>query len=117
MTAPYEPRVEAGVGRELGMERRGEQVALARGDYTAVWQRGQCLGFWPDALDDRGADEDRVQRLLEPGKRQVDLEAVDLPTERVPLHRQVHQSDAAVGLAADDVARQQDHAGARSPHG
>src|SRR5439155_24419466 len=116
-TAAYKPGVEAGVGRELGMEGRGEQVALAGGDHVAVGQRGQRFGFWPDALDDRGADEDGVQWLLQPGKRQVDLEAVDLPAERVALHRQVHQSDTAIGLATDDIARQQDHACARSPHG
>ncbi len=58
-------RVQAGVGGELGVEGGGEQIALAGGDDAAVGQGGQRLGLGADPLDQRRADEDRVDRPVE----------------------------------------------------
>src|SRR5207253_1567042 len=67
--------------------------------------------------DQRRADEHRVDWTVQATEWQVDLETIDLPTERIALHGEVHQPDPPVRLRAEDVAREQDHAGAGAPDG
>src|SRR5438477_4210981 len=114
-TTPNKPAVEARIRRQLGVERGGEQVALPRRDDSAAWQAGQGLGFGTDAFDQRRANKNGVDRPLQPDELVVSLEAVDLTPEGIALDRQIHQADAAVWLATQNVARQQNHAGARAP--
>src|SRR5207248_1244314 len=108
-TVVNEVRVEPGVRRQLGVEGRGQEIALAGGDDSAVRQRRQRLGRLTNPLDGGCTDEDGVDWPIQAGERQIDLEAVDLPAEGVALDREVHQADSPVGLTADDVACEQDH--------
>src|SRR5260221_6546665 len=64
-TELQEVLVEAAIVRELGMERRREEPALPGGDDRRPFaiERGEDLHLWSDALDERRADEDRVERL------------------------------------------------------
>src|SRR5207247_3869544 len=98
------------------MEGSSQEVTLPRGDSAAIGQRGQRFGVWAESVHQRGTDEDRVDRMLETFERQISLEAVDLAAEGVALDGQVHQTDAAVWLAADNFPRQQDHACTGAPH-
>ena len=82
-----------------------------------VFECRQCFGFGSDALDERGADEDGMERVVEALDGEVRFEAVDLPAEGVALDAQVHEPDAAVRLTTLDVAGKQDHARTRAPHG
>src|SRR3954454_6374770 len=83
-----EEPVHAGVPGDLGVERRREQVPLPhRDDPTFGVPRldlGEHLDVGRDLLDPRCADEDRAHRFsLDAAERQVLLEALDLPAERV----------------------------------
>ena len=66
------------------------------------------------ALDDGRADEDAVDRpIAQDGHGDVRLEAVQLPAEGVALDGDVEQRKDRL-VAVDDLAREQDHAGARA---
>src|SRR5207253_2862721 len=93
-TARDKPGVEAHVWREFWMERRGDQISLAGGDDAAVRQGGERFRLRAEALHRRRADEHRMEGVIHASERQVDLEAIDLPTEGIALDGQIHQPDA-----------------------
>src|SRR5678815_5652276 len=77
-----EPRLAG----KFRVERSGDHVPFANGNDPAVVQARQDVDVRSGSLDDRGADEDAVDRLVtEDWDSQVGLERVDLPSERVPL--------------------------------
>ena len=86
--------MEAGLAGELGMERRGDHVALADRDDPAVIESGEDVDVGPDALDDRRADEDGVdRRVAQDGHRSVGLEGVQLAPEGVALDGHVEERE------------------------
>ena len=104
--------MEARLAGQLGMERGGDDVALPDGDDASVVQPREHVDAGPDALDDRCADEDAVdRRVAEDRHRQVRLEGVQLAPEGVALDRDVEQRQDRL-VAVGDLAREQDHAGA-----
>ena len=108
--------MEARLAGQLRMERRGDDVALADGDDPAVVQPGEDVDVRTDPVDDRRPDEDAVDRsVAEDRDGDLALERVQLPTEGVPLDRDVEEREDGL-LAADDVAGEQDHPGAGAEH-
>ena len=65
--------VHAYVGRELGVERRRQEIALAGGHHSAVVQGGQRFGLLAQALHHGRANEHCVQRLLQDEIRKRDV--------------------------------------------
>src|SRR6478672_11007448 len=89
---PDEQLVHPPVTRDLRVERRGQQRALANGhDPTrglALLHGGEHLDARPDVLDPGRPDEHPVHRAaLDTGHLDVALERRDLPAERVAAHR------------------------------
>src|SRR5436190_15197198 len=76
--------------RQLGMERRDEDAAVADEHRLTVELREHLdvLSGRPHA---RRSDEDSAQRSLVSGQREVGFEARDLPTVRVPVDLDVRQ--------------------------
>ena len=106
--------MEARLAGELGVERGGDDVA-AGGRRRSGRHRGGPgrPRLRPSALDDRGADEDGVdRRVTEDRDLQLGLERVELAAERVPLDGDVEQRQDRF-FAAGDLVRQDDHPGAR----
>src|SRR5271166_6065627 len=116
----------APVRGQFGVEGRGQQWPLPdRDDPTRALVGSQNADARAGLLHPRGPDEDRVERLFvvtfvvtEPVERDVALEGVDLPAERVPADGHV---DPAVGLlaacAVGQPVREHDHPGAGSERG
>src|SRR5947209_7118195 len=100
-----EPFVDACVVRQLGMERRDEQPALAGENGVAV-DLGEHLDVGARLREPRRADEDSAQRLVAVADVQIGLEAVHLATEGVALGAPVAEAEV--------VAVEDDHAGARA---
>src|SRR5438045_7749208 len=77
--------VDAGVVRQLGMERSGEEAALPNEHRLAVVLR-EHLHLGPDVAHARRADEDAAERPLVVRELEVRLEARDLAAVRAALH-------------------------------
>src|SRR2546425_510989 len=108
---PMEPLVMG----ELGMEARGKQPSLPRGDDRVACFR-EHLDPRTDASDDRSADEHRVERIgPEYGDLEVRFEAIDLTAEGVALDGHVHERGERVRMAGH-VLRHEDRPRARAPH-
>src|SRR3954469_25322246 len=97
-----EPRVDAGVVGELGMERRDEHSPLARQHRMTV-VLGEDRHVGTGVLDPRRADEDAAQRRVLALDVEVGLEAVNLPPPGVPRHLEV--DEAKVVPVEDDHPR------------
>src|SRR6187551_1283537 len=98
-----EEPVEARLPRELGMERRREHVPLAHRDDAAVIETRQDVDVGAGRLDDRGADEDGMdRRRAEDIDLEVGLEGVELTAEGIALHADVEQREDRL-LATRDV--------------
>src|SRR5215218_8152561 len=119
----HEELVHPSVARDLRVERRGQQRALANGDDPTVgraaFDASEHLHGRPDLLDPRCPDEDAVDGpLVQAGHPHVALEGGHLPAEGVAPHGHV---DAAEGLlvrrGVQDAVGQQDHPGARAVGG
>src|SRR3954470_9947939 len=87
----HEQLVHTSVTRHLGVERRGQQRALAYGDDPtrglAVLHAGEDLDGLPHLLDPRRPDEHTVDRsAAEAVEVDVTLEARHLPAEGVAAH-------------------------------
>src|SRR5450759_3083121 len=101
--------VDAGFARQFRVEGEGNHVALAHGHDAPVRESRQHLDAGPHSIDDRGADEDRMHRPITKDRhRQIRLEGVDLPAERVALDRDVEQREDRL-FAAGYLLRQKDH--------
>src|SRR3954470_6879487 len=100
--ALQEQFVHACIFRQLGMERRSEEAALAQKDGLAVVLR-QHLDVGAVVAHARGANEDSAQRLLLVAQAQVGLEAGDLAAIGVAVDIDVHQSQ--VPAIEDDHSR------------
>mgnify|MGYP003350428804 CR=1 FL=1 len=97
------------------MEGGGEEAALASGYGSAVTQPRQHLDSGTNLLDDRGADEDRVEgRAVEAFDGEFGFEGVHLAAEGVALHGDVHGFDAGA-VQIVDVLGEEDGARAGSP--
>ena len=84
----------------------------ADGHDPAVVEAGEDVHPGTDVLDDRGPDEDRMDRpLAEDGHVEIGLERVELAAEGVPLHHDVQERQDRL-LVADDRATEDDHPGA-----
>src|SRR3974390_742999 len=97
-----EQRVQPRVVRQLRVERRDQEAALA-GEHRGAVALGQAPDARPDLVDPRRADEHRPQRLLVAGEGEVGLERGDLAAERVPSHG--HVDEPEVVAVEDDHPR------------
>ncbi len=85
--------VEARFAGQLGVEGRGQHVALPDRHDASVGQAGQDVDVRPDALDGGRPDEHGVHRLVaQDGHHEVRLEAVQLAAEGVALDGHVEQA-------------------------
>src|SRR5215468_1935715 len=76
-----EPGVQPGVGRQLRVERGGQQSPLTGGDHPPVVEHGQRLGRRADSSNQWSAYENRVDWPVQTREKQIDLEAINLPSE------------------------------------
>src|SRR3954452_13603293 len=103
--------METRLAGELGVERRGDDIALADGHDAAVIETCQDVDVRPRPIDDRRADEDRMDgRVTQDRDVELRLERVELTPERVALDGDVNQREDR-RLAACDLAREDDHPG------
>src|SRR5262249_22305781 len=79
-----EPLVDAGVLRQLPMERGDEQAPLA-GEHGVAVDLGEHLDIRAGLVEPRRADENGAQRLVAVADVEIRLEAVDLAPECVAL--------------------------------
>ena len=104
--------MEAGFARQLGMERGGDDVALADGDDPSVSQPGEHVDPRPDVIDDGCADEHAVDwHVAEQRHRDVGLERLTLAPEGIALHADVEQRQDRL-VPVGDATREEDHPGA-----
>ena len=95
----------------------GDDVPLADGHDPAVVQPREDVDAGAGPLDDRGADEHGVDRpSAEDVDVEVGLERLELSPERIALDGHVEQRQDRL-LAAGDLAREDDHPGARPEDG
>src|SRR5947207_13675883 len=95
------------------MERRSQDVLLPDRDDSAVVEARQDVDVGPGPLDDRRPDEHAVNRLVaEDRNLQVRFEGVELAAERVARDTDVQERQHR-SLIAFDLAREDDHPGAR----
>ena len=105
--------MEARLAGELGVERGGDDVALPDGHDPAVVEPGQDVDLGAGPLDDRGADEDAMdRRAAEDRDVELRLERVELAPERIALDGHVEERQDR-RLAAGDLGGQHDHPGTR----
>ena len=81
---------------------------------------GEHIDVGPGPLDPRGADEHRVERVavLVVSQRDVPLEGVDLPPERVAAHGHVDAAERLLALHAIlEPVGKHDHPGAGPERG
>ncbi len=86
------------------MEGGAYDIFLANGDYV-VGELGENVDIVADRLNDGGAYEDGVERLLNPFDINISLEGLTLPAECVALHLNVKNTerlDAFVSRVAED---------------
>lgn len=110
---------------ELGMETRGEQIALLRGDDRAVLQFRQDLDTITDGFHQRRANKNRVERssitIVDGGYIEVGLERVYLASKGITFDRYIHYTDERLphsGMTChSNIFCQNDHPRARSPYG
>src|SRR3954471_10640151 len=100
--------VHARIFRQLRVERRDEEAALAQQDGLAV-VLGQHLDVGAAVAHARRADEDTAERLLLPTQPQIGLEAGDLAAVGIAVDVEIHQLEVP--------AIEDDHAGAGAEHG
>jgi hypothetical protein len=94
--------MEAGIVGQLGVEGRRQHRSFADRDRVAL-VASQDFGPGPAALDPRGADKDRAQRLVADSLHlEVGLKALQLAAEGVAPRGRVDQPE--VGVVADDQA-------------
>src|SRR5215469_9291483 len=99
------------------MERGGEQRTLPDGDDPTV-VLGEHVDVGPGPLDPGSADEHRVERLTVCAQRDVPLEGVDLPPERVPPDGHVDAAERLLALDAIlEPVGEHDHPGAGPERG
>src|SRR5437870_4704397 len=79
-----EALVDAGVVRQLRVERGDDEAPLAQQHRLAVELR-EHLDLRPDLADARRADEDAAEGLIVAGEREIGLEARDLAAVGVPV--------------------------------
>ena len=104
-----EELVDAGLARDLRVEGDHEHVVLAGGDGMPV-DLGEDLDRVAVLGQPRRADEHRAhRRAVDPRDVEVLLERADLAAERVAHAQRVH--------AAEVLAVEHDHPGARAEHG
>ena len=104
------------VERELGMERGRQEVRLTNSDDRAVVQGRKDLDLGTNGFDERSANEDRVERFhAQDRDGEVGFERIELATERVATHFDVHQLGERVRMTGH-LARDEDRTGTRSPH-
>ena len=84
--------MHARVVRQLRMERRDEEAAVAHEHRLAVALR-EHLDVRPDVPHARRADEDAAQRLVVARQREIGLEARDLTAVRVPVDDEVDEPE------------------------
>src|SRR5439155_13771875 len=75
-----EPTMNPQVPAELGVERGPDEVALSREDDPVLVPRERCA-IAPRPQDRRGADEDAVERRVEPCHLKVSLERLAMAPE------------------------------------
>ena len=97
--------MHAQVVRQLGVERREQQAAVAHEHGLAV-ELAEHLDLRAEVADAWRADEDAAQRDLVAGEVDVGLEALHLPAERVAIDLEVGEVEV---LAIED-----DHPRARA---
>jgi hypothetical protein len=107
--------VDARVGRKLGVEGGGEQVALAD-EYGSVIASGENFDAGAHARDARGADEDHLDGTAGQGSRPGQDGGVDLASVGVAFHRDVERGQRRL-RRVQDVFGEQDDAGAGSEGG
>src|SRR5262245_28519297 len=91
------------------MERGRDHVPLADRDDPPVVEAGEDVDVGAGPVDDRGPDEDAVDRLVAQHRnRQIGLERVQLATERVPLDGHVEERQDGL-VAIGDLAGEDDH--------
>ncbi len=109
--------MEAAVMGELGVERRCHEGALTGRDDRAIAQLRQDLDAGSDRLDQRGADEDGVERICAEDRHiEIRFERVALPAERIPANADVHQAGERMRMTGH-IAGDEDRAGTGTPHG
>ena len=105
--------MDPAIAGHLGVERRGQHRALPHRD-RVICGSGQHLHIRTDPLHPRGADEDRVHRIVEPVERNITFERIDLAPKSVAPHGDIdarqRQRLAAGSARIKDLAGQQDHA-------
>src|SRR5438093_2929800 len=85
-------RVDAGVVRQLWVERGHDDTSLAQEHGLAI-ELGQHLNLRPDLADAGRADEDSTQRLSFTAEREIGLEARDLSSVGVPIDLDVDRAE------------------------
>src|SRR3954469_16833204 len=117
---PDEQLVHPSVTRHLGVERRGQQRALANGDDPTrglpLLHPGEHRDRRPDVLDPGRPDEHPVQRAARDARHlDIAFEGRHLPAEGVPPHRHVDPAERLlVGRTVQHPVREQDHARTRA---
>src|SRR4051794_33923482 len=109
--------VDTVVTAHLGVEGGRHQRPLPDSDDSTggrpVADAGEHLDVRSGVLDPGGADEDRVDRLVESGEVEITLEGVHLPPEGVAPDGDVETAEGLlVGDAVLDPVGEHDHPGA-----
>ena len=115
----YDPQkefVDPRVPSQLRMKRRCQHVGLSNGNWTPVLQPRKNVNVISDVCNDWSANEHPAKRpALDTVDFQIDLEAVDLPSESVPAHLYVHEAKRPWSVI-QQTARQDDHPRASAPN-
>src|SRR6266545_2492020 len=110
---PRDVLVQPRLTGQLGVEGRHDKVPLLQDDRMSLVP-GEHFHVRPHVLNDRGPDEHRPHRMLDPVHLDIRLEGVDLPAVRVPAHGDVDERQQR--LARFDPLGHHDHAGAGPEH-
>ncbi len=117
--------MNAVIAGEFGVEDRGQEAALLRGDDAPVGQGGENFGVPRHGGYQRGADEDGVEGSLigrdfsQGGELHVGLEAGYLASKGVAFYGDVHQFQQGL-LAVSGLKRvfgEEDRPSAGAPDG
>src|SRR5258708_27309639 len=113
---PHPELVDPVVSRELGVKGQTQNRGVAN-HYGMALDRGVNVQRLIGAFDDRRADEDSPEGLLEEVDVHIRLEAVGLSAIGVPAHRYRQDVEALlVGQPVEHAVRQQDKAGTSRQH-
>src|SRR6266702_1012478 len=110
--------MEARLAGQFRVERRGEHISFANGYDPAIVQARQDVNVWSGSLDDRGADEHAVDRLVaEDGNGQVEDRLAETPTLDQLTHRRAFAARQDQAGDIVEIARQAHRNALHADHG